>query len=143
MTDPLKETSISGEEKLRARNTKISLYAILMAAAGLSSAVLAAEAVKLVVDGTLPIAALYAVLAVMLGIFIWLTVEYFRRVEELDLLDNLWANTFGFYTILACAVGWAFINQAGAAPPPNGFVLIAVGAIGSVAGYIIRKLGWR
>lgn len=88
----------------------------------------------------LPIAALGAVLAFLA----WFTVDYFRRVDELDLMDNLWAHLIGQYGALFLFMGWYFLAELNvvSAYPTAIAVILAMIATTFIA-YGLRKLGWR
>lgn len=141
MTD--NDTVLSGEARLKARRNAFLRYLGLFMVAGFAVGMMSGAAAALVEKGSLPTSALIAMWAVTIALFAWFCRDYFRRVDELDLLDNLWASTVGLYGYLVVFATWYLFNDVGIAPAIDPFaVMIATLAITAVA-YLARKLGWR
>jgi hypothetical protein len=99
--------------------------------------------VDLVATGTLPPFTVYAFLALGLAGFCWFSYDYFRRVDELDLADNLWASLFGLYFYICALPCWTFLYDAQLAPEPNNWAIYIATFAFTFIVYSIRKLGWR
>ena len=86
---------------------------------------------------------LIVILAAMVAVFVWFTIEYFRRVDELDWMDNLWAGHIGLYAYFIVTFCWYFLAEGGLVGQPQVLpILVAVSAAMFIA-YGLRKLGWR
>jgi hypothetical protein len=83
----------------------------------------------------------FAAIVVVAGI--WFTRDYFRRIDQLDLLDNLWASTTALYTFFITAGSWYIIHGKDLAPSPD-FAATALFTFAVlIIAYAARKLGWR
>ena len=83
------------------------------------------------------------VLAVMVAVFVWFSIEYFHRVDELDWLDNLWAAHIGMYAYFIITFCWYFLAKGGLVVAPQTmptFLMVCAVVAGA---YALRKLGWR
>ena len=85
----------------------------------------------------------WPVLAVTLAVFSWYTWTYFRQVDELDLLDNLWASTVGLYAFVIAYPGWQLLHMLDQAPPPDTQTLWWSALAAAAAAYCWRKLRHR
>ncbi len=61
----------------------------------------------------------WPVLIAAFAAFIWYTRHYFRKIDELDLLDNLWASTVGLYAFVMAYPAWALLHEIGQAGAPQ------------------------
>lgn len=133
----------TGEERLRSRRRTFLRYCLvafgIALVAGSASGFLGA----LVADGVLPVWLIYIVSAAFVLAFTWFTRDYLRRVDELDLLDNLWAGLFGFSFYFVSFPVWNGLHQFGLAPPVDGWLLWSGSTIAMFAAYCVRKLGLR
>ena len=141
MTKPDYETI--GEQRHNSRRSAFFRYvAIAFAVALVAGAVTGAGAIMVKV-GDLPIGVLIAVWVVVTIGFIWFSRDYFRKVDELDLSDNLWACTIGLYGNMIAYGTWWFFNRAGALIEPDaGAIFWMTFALTAVA-YFARRLGLR
>lgn len=73
--------------------------------------------------------------------FLYGSWSYFRAVDEVDLMDNLWASTVGFYAYAALFGGWVALDVVAAAPPANHLVIFFATIIVATIAYVFRK--WR
>lgn len=141
MTD--NNAALSGEARLKAKRNAFLRYFGLAMLAGFIGGMMSGVAAAMVEDGSLPKGVLIALWTITVGLFVWFCRDYFRRVDELDLLDNLWASTIGLYGYVVVFGTWYLFHQVGIAPEIDQIaVMLATLAIATVA-YIARKLGWR
>ena len=142
-TDTALSDPQSGEARLKARRNAFLRYFGLIMVAGFIAGMMSGVAAALVEEGILPTSVLIALWSVTVALFACFCRDYFRRVDELDLLDNLWASTIGLYGYLVVFGTWYLFNQVGIAPEPDQVaVMLATLAITTLA-YLARKLGWR
>ena len=135
--------SNSGETRLKAKRNAFFRYFALAVLAGFVAGMMSGVAAALVEDGILPTSVLIALWAATVALFVWFCRDYFRRIDELDLLDNLWASTIGLYGYVVVFGTWYLFHQVGIAPEIDQIaVMLATLAI-TTAAYIARKLGWR
>ena len=134
---------LSGEERFRKRRRSFITYIALAVAiamfAGIASGVLAANASL----GNVPVWLLFGVWVIMVVAFIWFTRDYFRRVDELDLLDNLWASLVGLYTYVLVFASWYLFDDLEIGPPMDHFAIFWITMGAMLVAYVLRKLGWR
>jgi hypothetical protein len=137
------DPALTGEAKLKKRRAAFLRYlAIALAVSvvvGLASGALAST----IAMGAVPNAVMIGVLVVVVAGFSWFTRDYFRRIDEVDLQDNLWANTFGFYTYLVTLGSWYLLHDIGMMAEPQQYIIFAISCSALVISYGIRKLGWR
>jgi hypothetical protein len=72
------------------------------------------------------------------GFSVW----FYRWVDEVEVQDNLWANTVGLHAGLAAGVPWAFLAHLGHAPDLDLSVLFLI-IVGSAALYYTAVKLWR
>lgn len=134
---------LSGELKLKARRSawiRYFIIAVLISfGAGLGTGYLSG----LFESGELPIWTLYAAWAVVLAGLAWFTRDYFRRIDELDLADNLWSHLIGYYVTLWAFGLWYVLYDIGRAPEPTALPVIAFMLVTTFVVYGARKLGIR
>jgi hypothetical protein len=75
--------------------------------------------------------------------FAWFTRDYLRRVDELDLLDNLWAALFGFFFYFTAFPLWNSLATFDLAPAVDNWLLWTATTIVMFAAYCLRKMGLR
>jgi hypothetical protein len=66
---------------------------------------------------------------------------YFREVDEVDLVDNLWGSTVGFYVYSILFGGWIALDFLDAAPTVNHIAIFWVTLAAASGAYLYRK--WR
>ncbi|RDC59901.1 hypothetical protein HME9302_01098 [Alteripontixanthobacter maritimus] len=132
-----------GEAKLRTKRNRFWRYSTIAFVMSIFIGALNGWLLDQVKDGTLPMFALYILLGMMAAAFVWFTRDYFRRIDEFDLLDNLWANTIALYGTMIVFFGWFALHDVGVlrSPDPLWLVMITVGLL--LLSYTARKLGWR
>jgi hypothetical protein len=141
MTD--KTDTLSGEARLKSRRN--SLWRFCAMGSGIAAVVglVTGYAGGHYENGTLPAWGLFAAWLVAVASFAWFTWEYFRRVDELDVLDNLWCCLFSLYVYMVAFPSWWLFHDLGLAPEVNHVAIyLATLGIGAIV-YIARKLGLR
>jgi hypothetical protein len=139
-----KETSLpptfAGEA--RSRRRRRIFYAIFLFALILGLAV--GVGMGLAEDGDLKFSSttawsLAAVGALLIGGFsIW----FYKWADEVEVKDNLWANTVALHVAFAVGVPWAFLAEMGHAPSVSAIMLFLLMA-GSAALYYTAVKLWR
>lgn len=134
---------LSGEARLRARRTKFILFVGAGIAIAFIGGVFSGVFAALIEDAVIPAWTIWPLLAAVVAGFSWFTYRYYQKVDELDLADNLWANTFGLYFYIFAAPTWFLLNHLGQVPPPHhlGLLLATIGV--AMLAYLIRKLRLR
>jgi len=132
----------SGEQRLKNRRRNF----IRFVAIGVGVALIAGFATGVIVArGVSEFAPWIVVLAttlVLIG-YAWFSVEYFRRTDELDLLDNLWASTVAVYFYIAALPAWFVLDDAGIAPPIDHWAIYGATFFVAIAAYAARRMGVR
>ena len=141
MTD-MPET-LSGEQQLRRKRRKFYTYVALAIVAAFVAGIASGAVGALASRGVLPAWLVWGLWVVMTVIFVWFSRDYFRRIDELDLLDNLWASTIGFYVYVVLFGSWYFFADLGLAPPMNHFIIFFVSFGALSLAYLARRLGFR
>lgn len=72
------------------------------------------------------------------GFSVW----FYRWVDEVEVQDNLWANTVGLHVGLVVGAPWAFLAHLGHVPEVNLFLLVVL-ILGSTALYYTAVKLWR
>lgn len=133
----------SGEARLKARRNKFWTFVfaalVVAAIAGFASGFL----VALIEDGSVPGLAVIPILVITVSGFVWFSYRYYKKVDELDLADNLWANTFGIYFFIITPAGWQMLHDAGLTGPPHLWTIWIGGILVAGIAYGIRKLNFR
>lgn len=135
--------TLSGEARLKSRRNRFLRFCGLGFVIALATGFFTGFASDLYSDGTLPGWTLFVAWAVAVAGFIWFSWEYFRRVDELDLLDNLWCSLVAFYVYMIALPSWWLFHDLGLAPEIDHSVIYfaTFGAAG--VAYGLRKLGLR
>jgi hypothetical protein len=142
MTKP-DEATLSGETRLKARTRKFWAFCALGFALSLVIGFFTGTAGALYEEGTLPGWSIFALWAVAMAGFGWFTLEYFRRVDELDLMDNLWAAIIAFYFYVVVAPSWWMFHDLGLLGEPDQILIYFATVIVMFIAYGLRKLGLR
>lgn len=142
MTDT-NDPATSGEQRLAAKRNRFWRYVaiafMLSALAGFFSGWLVIS----YQDGTVPLAVPLIVIGIGMAALVWFTRDYFRRVDELDLMDNLWSHLIGLYGTLIFYGAWYFLHDLGITTEPTALGVIIALIFITFAAYGLRKLGWR
>lgn len=141
MTNPVDLQS--GEAKLKSRQKAFIRYLLLVFLAAMIGGVASGYLTQTYVDDDvglwLPLGAGFLVVAGL----IWFTRDYFNRVDELDLMDNLWAHLYGMYGGLIVFGIWYFLADLGLVEYPIAGAALLVMLLITFAAYGLRKLGLR
>lgn len=133
----------TGEERLKSRRKSFWRYLGLAFLLSLLAGLASGFAGGMFQTGDLPIWVPILIFAIVAAGFIWFTRDYFRRVDELDLMDNLWAHLIGFYGILIIFGGWYFLWELSLLGKPDALLVIIGGLLINFGAYGLRKLGLR
>jgi undecaprenyl pyrophosphate phosphatase UppP len=140
---PKSDGQVSGEMRLKKRKRAFWMFVgigcLAAAIAGFASGFVGAK----VEQGMLPDWAILLIMAVVSCAFIWFSYTYYKKVDELDLTDNLWANTFGLYAYVIMAAGWVILQEAGIVGPPQHWPILIVTLLVALIAYTARRLGLR
>lgn len=141
MTEPT--DTLSGEAQLKSRRNRFLRFCGLGFVIALATGFFTGIAGDLFREGTVPGSILYAAWAIAVAWFCWFSWEYFRRVDELDLLDNLWCSLVGLYVYAIALPSWWLFHDLGLAPEIDhaAIYFATLGAAG--VAYALRKLGLR
>lgn len=86
---------------------------------------------------------IWPVLAGALFFFVRYSIVYFRRVDEVDLQDNLWSSLVALYGVIVALPLWSVLHEIGQAPRPDAWVLWHLALALALATYSWRKLRAR
>ena len=89
----------------------------------------------------LPDAAVIALVAAMFAIFTWGCWAFTKAIDEVELADNLWASTAGYYAYAVLFPSWWAFGQAGITAPPDHWLIFFLSLAFGMAVYGYRK--WR
>ncbi|GAA4037938.1 hypothetical protein [Parerythrobacter jejuensis] len=137
------ETINSGESRLKERRRAFWKYLALAFAAfavlGFFGGYFGAAFGK----GDVPLLVPIGVGLITLIALAWFTWDFFKRIDELDLMDNLWAHLIGQYIALTVFLGWYFLGELGLTTYPTAVAVMLAMILGTFVAYGFRKLGWR
>jgi ABC-type spermidine/putrescine transport system permease subunit II len=85
--------------------------------------------------GWLGLAAVF-LFAIVFSVATW---RFFATVDELELADNLWGSTVGFYVYAFLFPLWWVLHLLQHAPEPDDWIIFFVAMGSGLAGYGIRK----
>ncbi len=137
------DAEICGETRLRSRRAAFRRYIGLAFIAGAIGGFATGALGRMAAQDAVPAELLGGFWALIVVAGIWFTRDYFRRIDELDLLDNLWASTTALYAFFITAGSWYILHDTGLAPEPD-FAATALFTFAVlIIAYAARKLGWR
>ncbi|MFB0611463.1 hypothetical protein [Aurantiacibacter poecillastricola] len=142
MTDTI-DIAASGEARLKSRRARFYRFCALGFAGGIVTGFATGFASDLYAEGVVPTWVLYLFWALALAGFAWFTVEYFRRVDELDVMDNLWASLVALYFYLVALPSWWLFHDMELVPEVNHVAIYLATAAAYFIIYGVRKLGLR
>ena len=132
-----------GQQRLHTRRRKL-IRLVALATLGFTVLGAATGFIAAMTEGTrLPswtVMPLVAAAVIGLAIF---SVVYFRRIDEVDLADNLWASLIGLYFYGAAFPAWEFLNTIGSLPPVHGWGLWGATMVVALLAYVARRTGLR
>lgn len=91
--------------------------------------------------GLVPPLLTFPILVAALGFYTWFSIVFFRRVDELEVADNLWASLIGLYFYIALMPSWAFLHYFGWVGAPDHWAIWAATMAATAIVYGVRK--WR
>ncbi|MEI7571863.1 MAG: hypothetical protein WCJ52_01930 [Phenylobacterium sp.] len=134
-------SSLSGEARLRQRSRRIRNVWI----AALSVGFLGGMAFALADGGALPLspAIFWTLLALVAGGVVAVNVWFIRRVDELEVMDNLWASFVGVIAHILIGAGWVAVAARGYAPAPDVLAVLMATLVVTLLAYFGLKLRRR
>lgn len=78
-----------------------------------------------------------------IALFVLLGVRYYRRADELIILDNIWAGAAAFLAYATLFPSWLLFYDLGLSGEPDRVIIYIVVMTVAVLAYGARKLGWR
>ncbi|MBD2841842.1 hypothetical protein [Erythrobacter rubeus] len=133
----------SGEERFRRRRNSFWRYLALAFVGFAIAGFISGYAQDSYKAGDLPTWVPITLAIMVCAALIWFTWDYFRRVDELDLMDNLWAHLIGTYTAVIVFMGWYLSGDLGLSSYPTAFGVMCALIAGTFVAYCLRKLGFR
>ena len=133
----------SGEAKLKSRRNAFFRYLALTFLAAMIGGMASGYLTQSYVDDRVGLWLPLVAGAVVVAGLLWFTRDYFNRIDELDLMDNLWAHLYGFYGGLMVYGGWFVLADLGLVDRPTAGVVLLVMILMMFAAYGLRKLGMR
>lgn len=133
----------AGERKLRENRKRLMRLIYGGLAVGLGSGVAIGFFSSTARQEGWPAWPIWAALAVTLVALTWYTAVYLRRIDELDLLDNLWASFVGFNVLSGALLVWMVLHKDGQAPAPHALSLWGISLAAAGLAYGWRKLRGR
>ena len=82
-----------------------------------------------------------ALIAASLIAFLYGSWRFFRAIDEVELVDNLWASTAAYYAYATLFPLWWVLAKIGVLPAPNDWAIYLIALGGGGAIYLWRK--WR
>lgn len=137
------QTTQSGEARLKANRRNFLRYGTMVMLATMVISGVAGYLTGMYDSGEVPIwLPIAAFVALLIG-GTWFCFDYFRRVDELDLLDNLWSHLIGMYIGFAVFGGWYFAADLGLVSHPTVMPILGIMLVATFLVYGLRKLGLR
>ena len=134
-------SSLSGEARLRQRSRRIRNVWV----AALSVGFLGGMAFGLADGNALPLspALFWTLLALVAGGMVAVNVWFIRRVDELEVMDNLWAGFVGYIAHIVIGAGWVAAAARGYAPTPDVLAVLMATLAVTLLAYLGLKLRRR
>ena len=136
-------TQMSGEQRLRKRRWALLRYSALGILGGMLVGMMSGMSAASYEDGNIPFGVIIAMIAVTAIGFIWFSMDYFKRIDEFDVLDNLWANTIGLYGGFIVLGSWYVLADMALVASPNAGAILGTFMGITLIAYLARKMGWR
>jgi hypothetical protein len=127
---------VRAPDRRRIVYTIIVLSLLLGSAVGVGMVMFKGGALKFTPVTAWSLAALAALL--IAGLSAW----FYRWVDEVEVKDNLWANTVGLHVGFAIGAPWVFLADMGHAPEVSASILLLI-IVGSGALYYTAVKLWR
>lgn len=136
-------TTRSGEERHRARFQAFVRYCVLALLIAFAAGVVSGYIGGMVAEGQLPAWLIYVTTGALVAGFLWFMRDYLRRVDELDLQDNLWSGLVGFTFYYVAFPVWNTLAAYDLAPAVDNWTLWISTTIVMFVAYLLRKAGIR
>lgn len=88
---------------------------------------------------SLPSAAKFAIVAALVATFAVGCWQFVREVDEVELADNLWGSTAGYYAYATLLPAWWLLWKMEAVREPDHWAIFIAAALASLAVYLWRK----
>ena len=82
-----------------------------------------------------------SVIAVSLAIFLYGSWRFYKAIDEVELVDNLWGSTAAYYAYAILFPLWWALGKAGVLPEPSDWAIYFIALGGGALAYLWRK--WR
>ncbi len=133
-------SEVSGEERLKKRKrsfwTFVGLGMIIAATAGFGSGMIGSYVER----GEIPVWVLLTSMFVIATGLCWFTYRYCMRIDEVDLQDNLWANTFGLYAYIISVMSIMVLEDSQIIEPVGHFPISVITIAVVLIVYLIRRM---
>lgn len=90
---------------------------------------------------SLPTAVKFAIVAALIAAFALGCWHFIREVDEVEIADNLWGSTAGYYAYAILLPSWWLLWKMEAVGEPSHWAIFIAAGIASLAVYLWRK--WR
>lgn len=139
----MNDADMSGEVRHKRRRRRFYRYVALAFLASLFGGMVSGSMTRFYENGLIPLSIPLLAGAILVVGMLWFTRDYFRRVDELDLMDNLWAHLIGLYGGIIVFAVWYFLAGLGVTRGPSALAVVAAMLFITFAAYGVRKLGLR
>ena len=89
----------------------------------------------------LPPLAVIGLLTLAVGGLSWTCWYFLKTVDEVEILDNLWGSTAGFYVYMVLFPVWWALWKSNIVAEPNDWIILGVSFAAGTLAYLVRK--WR
>ncbi len=128
----------TGEQRLRERRRSFWTFSIAGMVVALPVGICIGYLLRQGRDGVYSPAAALIAMAIATAAFVWFSIGYYRRIDELDLADNLWAAFIAIHALLIAYPTWLMLSVLGLTPEPS-----AQGLFFGTIGATFLAYGWR
>jgi len=80
-------------------------------------------------------------LVLAIGALLYGSLRFYRSVDEVEMLDNLWGSTVAYSAYSLLFPSWWILEKAGMASEPNGWLIFMIALGAGLIAYVGRK--WR
>ena len=129
----------SGERKLRAQEVRRATPQVLLVVLGLVAGIVLALSEENWLP-RLPPALAWLGAALLAAAVVGLNAIWIRRVDEVEISDQLWSSFVGLQAFILTATCWELLAATGAAPPVHRYGLYLATFTATCAAYFWRRL---
>lgn len=137
------DPDLSGEARLKRRRSRFYRYLGLAFLVSIVAGMASGTMVSFYENGLIPLWLPLLAFAIAAAGLVWFTRDYFKRVDELDRMDNLWAHLIGLYGGFIVFCFWYLLADLGVTGEPSGLGVVGAMLLITFAAYGARKLGLR